>query len=225
MKYFKLRTICLTLLALTVIKTDSFDGCIIGGGGSCNACYQRNVLENEAGCSKKLPETDRCAIYLYKSQQSVCQLCKPGYALKTIEQPGRGEGGGLAYKCVPGTIKNYVYESVTSSNQHLCTACSAGLYAVPSSTGNSITCQKISNPVPNCVWGSIAVGSSVRCLRCAKGFSASNDELRCEAPSQPGCWIERGAGECLACNPFEGYSSTGQGKCVKDGQVVAKKLH
>ena len=197
-------TISFALLAISS-KAASFNGCVIGGQGECQACYEREVLGNEAGCDSRLPASDNCAIYGYKNYKSRCVVCKAGRSLKKVVRPGL-KGPIIYYECNPGTISKCVDQT---ADPNACGGCSNGLYVVDG------RCQSVPNPIRNCLWGGAWSRGSVRCYRCADGYAVSFDGRKCEAPSSPGCWINSGNGACFACNPYEGYSSTGHGGCYR----------
>ena len=207
--------ISLTILTISAsVKLNSFDGCIILNQKKCRACYERNVLSNQKGCDKKLPSSDHCAIYQYVGK-SICQICKPGYALKQASKSGLE--GPYTTECVPGTIPNCVVETVNQSNGRHCSACSNGNYVVFGKR-LSTSCKKVSNPVSNCLWGSSSVGGRSRCLLCENGYMARNDGRECLTQSIPGCWIVGGNGACFSCNPYDGYSINSDAKYFKGGQ-------
>ena len=219
---FIIITACAIATLILSANAAQFKGCISETRGVCTECFGRKVLTNGQGCGPKLPPGDKCAFYetvtTTGKKSTKCTICKPGYAQKLTFKPGQG----LESKCVQGSIENCLIEIISPFNKHACSGCSGGLYAVPNAQGSSYSCKKISNPLPNCKWGSIAIGNTRRCIRCNDGYALVKETQQCVKTNQTGCWVNNDNGGCYACNPYEGYSINAQGKCVKGGELDAQ---
>ena len=204
----------LILLVTTTLVSSTFalpnhNGCaIIDYFGTCRDCYKRKLLTNGEGCGPLLPESDKCLLYgLQESRtiKSVCNNCKPGYANKLTFN-----GTQFVQECVNATLKNCILENEIDFGQRverLCTACPDKQYSVFNETALTSTCQNITNPVQNCLWGSLVnpVSGNATCLRCEDGYAVDGVSGQCDKTVEEGCWIQRSK-KCTACNPFEGYS-------------------
>ena len=211
-----------TALLILAVKTNSFQGCIIQTNGTCTECYERKVLRNRKGCGPENRPRDHCSLYSLQTdggfKENYCQICKPGFAL--MEHSSLGDSlGDFNTICVEGNIQNCLVETVNPDGSHFCTGCSNGLYAVLNAAKTGYTCSTISKPVANCMWGSFADSSRALCLRCNDGFAINRMTQKCEKWSQPGCWINKNATACQACNPYEGFSIDAQGNCFNGTSV------
>ena len=220
------RTSLVLLVALaasiSAANNNTYNGCVESFNGRCLQCLERHVLANGTGCGPLQPANDTCLLYTYNqiNKTQVCAGCKTGYADRlTIN------GTNVTQACVPGTIQGCLLEvdAVTRGlNSSVCAACPNNTYSVLNTTTRASTCQNVTNPVPNCFWGSVAAGNRAECARCNDGFALNAITRKCVSTVQTGCWIQLQK-KCIACNPFEGYSINAQGTCFKTTTFDVKK--
>ena len=214
--------ILITALAASTVTANSYDGCaILDNAGRCRECFERKVLPNGQGCGPQQPSSDKCLLYTIDNTKrtSNCLLCKTGSASKVVRNGPR-----TSQSCVPATFSNCLLEidlTVGTYTSKECVACPGGQYSVPNVAKRTSTCQQISNPVPNCKWGSTYSPQikQARCIRCDDGYAVDFNTRQCAPTGETGCWIQN-AGKCIACNPFEGYSVNSRGQCFKTGASV-----
>ena len=207
-----LSTLILITLTSSISTADNpFNGCVQVFAGKCVACSRSHLINNGRGCGPQLPSNDTCLTYnIGPSGKPRCNTCKVGYTEKMVI----GESG---LTCVKGTPENCeIGRNLFSNNKnHLdCIACGNGTYSVSNKTTNTNSCQKIDNPLPNCLWGSFVPSAGPTCARCVDGYALDAFSLKCVTSTQIGCWIQN-QGECVACNPFEDYSIDFEGNCFK----------
>ena len=219
-------TITLASSASVGAQGTTIPGCVGLYEGTCGQCYKRKVLETGNGCGPVLPATDKCILYSYNKnvKQQQCAACAEGYAEK-IQITNSTNTTKITTSCVKGSLDNCIIEG-ESEGARFCYACDKGLYSVLNKTAKTGTCQKVDNPVPNCLWGSFvqpAAQGGPHCIRCVNGFAVDLTSGKCEAAVVAGCWTQQ-AGKCVACNPFTGYSATTDGGCAKNGAALEGDL-
>ena len=214
-----LRTITTITFLLSVatlsIKATQYPGCVSvatgNGGGLCTACYKRKVLDNGKGCGPLDPGSDRCLIHQKYpiDENNTCGLCKPGFSNShTVSNTTHTS-------CVKGVIQDCAFELQSGVGSPVCDACFNGKYAVLSDRTQRYSCQKVPNPLPNCVLGGTynPATRSARCYRCSQGFASSIADGKCH-PFKEGCLSSIGP-NCLECDFYAGYSMDSNGKCFK----------
>ena len=202
------------------VKAGSYTGCIIAlpgqDGGVCVDCYKRKVLDNGKGCGPLDPPSDPCLVHhKYTIDNSnTCYLCKQGFS------NSHPVSNTTHTSCVKGVIQDCIYEFKSAVGSPVCNACSGGKYAVLSDRTQRYSCQKVPNPLPNCLLGGsyYAPDKSISCYRCAEGYSASIATGRCERFSDPGCLTFIGK-SCNECDFYAGYSMDQNGRCFKDATL------
>ena len=216
MKYSSSIILILALGSLTLTQNADFSGCVLENKGRCYSCYRRKVDEVNGGCLKKQPASDHCDLYTFlgKAYGKSCSACKPGYVAQVVK-------GAKPPKtvCRPSQTKNCLFENASSNpnGKPSCIACKEGLYAVVDDNYAFKGCERIPNPIPNCLWGGIASASQIECARCKPGYATGGKKGCVKAP-QKGCWTAYASGgtiKCRTCDPFQGYSINAQGKCFK----------
>ena len=208
------------LAALTATSISSpFNGCVSASPqGKCLECYRRKVLLDGSGCGSLEPESDPCELYetssapFHPKKVANCIRCKPGHALKVIDQ--------VTSFCIKGIIQDCVYEMHFKNGYVTCPSCRNGKYEV-SGTGQNARisrCVTVSNPLSHCMNGGMYLNKQPQCSRCADGYTVDIQSIfasPCVRSSVTGC-ADRGNGRCLSCRYWEGYSMNQRGQCVKN---------
>ena len=215
----RIRSISLTMLLLAskAILATQYPGCLSldEAEDACYVCYKRNILKDGKGCGPLNPPEDRCLLneYHFPTETQTCNICKFEYA----QQLTPDAQGDYIPSCVEKTLKKCLIQ-VNLEEEETCVACDKGQYAVVDRATRRVSCQTISKPVRNCMWGGLAVPErgEARCVRCVQGFALDAMSGKCETPVQVGCWIQV-MGFCRACNGFEGYFMDSFGKCFGSG--------
>ena len=197
-------------------KVPGYAGCVTSKfGNGCTQCYRRKV-KADGTCGPLLPESDPCQLYDYNANNnsSECVACKPGYAAFTDVNNQN------APDCVKGTIPDCINEYVVktgASSDTSCQACSGhDVYSITSLRFINYDCKKVSDPLPNCLVGGLAIPNDGKsCYRCQPGYAVNLITGHCEPAALEGCWIQDG--RCLSCDPFAGWSMDPQLSCIKVG--------
>ena len=174
----------------------------------CRSCYKRLVNTNTQLCESVVQHSQHCNVYTLDkaTNQNTCDECIPGFYLQETAS-GRPS-------CVPIPSKDKLcVTGVTFKGKIFCGECQ-GAYLV----GNPSKCVPFSqtkNADPHCLWGT----TDHRCARCVNGYSVNVQTGRCVAwgGKTVGCQTSSGDGKyCLICNPYAGYSITGNQACLKN---------
>ena len=213
MKVFSIYlTAILTLSA--AISTNPYQGCFEAeSSGQCDICYKRKVVRGSKGCGPLQPSSDRCLFYhSFYGTNSTCEICKPGYLLDS-----RHHNGTFTEFCtindVPGCVEGIkLYNGQTS-----CYAYKNNQY--PYGRGRTLNdgCKSVSNPLPNCLWGSIQTDQNPRglaCYRCQPGYMVKLETKACVRQTITGCYASKN-GKCKMCDSYSGYSMDPSKRCFK----------
>ena len=203
------------LVALTLASASLNHECSNNCFSSCSAkfgcgqCYERKAMivgpkgsEKQICSSKPQPASGPCLLYFAVG----CNLCKPGYALKSYK----------GKPCVKGTIQNCQL-ALFDGGQQVCGECLGGY---PNSDGTRcIPTSQVKNPIPLCTVGSAdSDNGSLACAQCEAGYVVDKIKAKCvkTLPSLKGCLISFD-GFCLRCDVKNGYFMRDEGKCSKNG--------
>ena len=155
MKFSKTTLVVLITLTASIssANNNTFNGCVEAELGRCYQCFKRHSLPNGAGCGPLQPDDDPCLIYVYNSisKTQTCVGCKTGYA-----DHDKFNGTTFIQTCVKGIIKGCFLELHLGTGKEKtisCLACPNNTYSVANPGTKIQSCQKISNPVANCMWG------------------------------------------------------------------------
>ena len=205
----------LALLALAAtINANTFDGCVTALYEKCVECKERHVLPNGAGCGPAKNKTDNCLIYGLDNsgKHNICTLCKTGYAVKL----SFNKEGNQVNTCVKDSVQGCLFLServVRNETVRDCVACPNNTYPLINYDKHTY-CNKIGDPIKNCMWGGYYGDEKGGCLRCKDGYAVNGPYGWCDPTPGVGC-LTHVRGECCTCNYFEGYSIDASGNCFK----------